>query len=391
MNIRIARVLRPLHVLSIACFLIVWNARKFSTWNASRKQRQDHQTTTTTKTKSQLRPSFNKMAYPTTDFTPHVQALLETIDLNGTCGTQLNLTVTKPFSIPTVHCPDYESYDIVSDAWCKVLKRIFRQRAIPTSISLSFSRADRKKANKNKHGNRCFESSSVNGTLCMTNFLEMERMKNQIEYPIMPWENRSSIPIWRGSPWMKRRNENETVANVVDNAIARSPRLRVVAWSLNHSNLLDARIGSLDNRLLKEQEWKERLTNGMHKLYPGPSFLPPQEYYTKYQVALVLGGFGAAFRTSIHLSTETAIVLQEYLYKEWFTDMMKPYIHYIPLREDLSDLEERMLWIRDNPVRVREIARNGRKFYERYLSFEKNEEHIVELAYRMGLRILSEQ
>ena len=123
----------------------------------------------------------------------------------------------------------------------------------------------------------------------------------------------------------------------------------------------------------------------MEKLYPVDSFIAREDYYTQYQVAVVLGGIGAAFRTSIHLSTETAVVLQEWQFKEWFTPMMKPYEHYIPLAEDLSDLYETMHWVKENPTKVRQIAKSGKLFYERYLSFEKNQEHIAELAFRMAL------
>jgi hypothetical protein len=235
-----------------------------------------------------------------------------------------------------------------------------------------------------KHGYRCFESSSENGEFCMINYLEIERMKDEIEYPIIPWENRSSIPIWRGTPWMKKGGEVTDPAKVYKDALSRSPRLQVVAWSYEHLDLLDAKIAEL--RWLKTHPyWEQRAFNGMDKLFLADSSIEPIDYYSRYQVALVLGGIGAAFRTSIHLSTETAIILQEWPFKEWFTSLMKPFEHFIPLAEDLSDLDITMRWVQEHPAEVRLIARNGRKFYERYLSFEKNQEHIAELAFRMAL------
>jgi hypothetical protein len=65
--------------------------------------------------------------------------------------------------------------------------------------------------------------------------------------------------------------------------------------------------------------------------------------------------------------------------------MMKPFVHYTPLLEDLSDLNTTMHWVAENPARVKEIARNRRKFYQQYLSLEKNADHIYKLAYRMSL------
>lgn len=148
--------------------------------------------------------------------------------------------------------------------------------------------------------------------------------------------------------------------------------------------MLNTKIGRLD-RLNKHPYWQQRATNGMEKFFPNRSYIPQEQYYTHYQVTLVLGGIGAAFQNSIHLSTETAVVLQEYRYKEWFTPLMEPFKYYIPLQEDLRNLEKMMQWVADHPARVHKIARNGREFYEWYLSFEKNEEHIAELAYRMAL------
>lgn len=103
-------------------------------------------------------------------------------------------------------------------------------------------------------------------------------------------------------------------------------------------------------------------------------------------VTLVLCGLGASFRTSIHLSTATAVVLQECDYHEWFTSLLVPFQHYIPLAKDLSDIGERMKWIRENPRRVKKIAEKGQQFYYDYLSFERNEEHIYEFVYRLSLK-----
>lgn len=102
-------------------------------------------------------------------------------------------------------------------------------------------------------------------------------------------------------------------------------------------------------------------------------------------MAVVLCGIGAAFRTSIHLETTTAVVLQDCDKLEWFTNLMTPLKHYIPMRKDFFDLDEKMKWIQSHPQQVRAIAENGHQFYLDYLSFERNEEHIHELVYRLTL------
>ena len=94
-----------------------------------------------------------------------------------------------------------------------------------------------------------------------------------------------------------------------------------------------------------------------------------------------------------------AVILQDFPYEEWFIKYMTPNIDYIPLKGDLSDLNETLHWVKENPRKVRQIAANGRLFYERYLSYENVEEFVYELVYRLaearmykgiGLNILPE-
>ena len=214
-------------------------------------------------------------------------------------------------------------------------------------------------------------------------------MSGNETFPILPWENRSSIPIWRGSPWAhvpqtvtKEANSSTVLDQLVRNA-RKIQRVRAVVFSYEHPDLLNAKFSG--DRGLPAELLKWNATNGLHKLLPFNK-IPKGKFYTEYQVAVVLGGVGAAFRTAIHLSTGTAIVLQKYVYEEWFTRFMKPFVHYIPLAEDLSDIGETMHWVRDNPDKVREIAERGQEFYEQYLSFERQQDMYYELLYRLALK-----
>lgn len=80
------------------------------------------------------------------------------------------------------------------------------------------------------------------------------------------------------------------------------------------------------------------------------------------------------------------MVLQSFPYEEWYVRFMRPFVEYVPLAGDLSNLTETLEWVRDNDGRVREIARAGREFYRRYLSYAAMEEFFYELAFRLALR-----
>lgn len=69
----------------------------------------------------------------------------------------------------------------------------------------------------------------------------------------------------------------------------------------------------------------------------------------------------------------------------WFFGL-KPNVHYIELRADLADLEERLQWCRDNDAACREIAEAGRAFaleyFEPALEFEVQSRVAERLARR---------
>ena len=46
-------------------------------------------------------------------------------------------------------------------------------------------------------------------------------------------------------------------------------------------------------------------------------------------------------------------------YYEHFYRDLKPFEHYVPVKEDLSDLEERIMWARENDAEAKKIAENA--------------------------------
>ena len=191
------------------------------------------------------------------------------------------------------------------------------------------------------------------------------------EYSIIPWKDRIQIPVFRGTAHGKMHGLSKVKPHrVLDFVLERCLRCRVVHFSTLHPDLVNAKfhrkLGELFNpeyRPLIENS----TTNGLHYLLP-ISKIPTELFFTNYQSALVLCGIGSAFQIVIHLSTETAMVLQACPFDKWFTKLMKPWEHFIPLDYELTMLNETMHWIQDHLEKVREISLNGRQFYLDYLS-----------------------
>ena len=62
----------------------------------------------------------------------------------------------------------------------------------------------------------------------------------------------------------------------------------------------------------------------------------------------------------------------------WFSNLIKPYIHYIPINYDLSNLIEQIEWVKNNDVEAEKIAMNAYSFAEIYFSGDYQKKYIKE-------------
>ena len=62
----------------------------------------------------------------------------------------------------------------------------------------------------------------------------------------------------------------------------------------------------------------------------------------------------------------------------WFKDRIRPWVHYVPVKADFSDLEENIRWIFENDGEARKIAENALEFARTELTPEKQQEYIMQ-------------
>jgi hypothetical protein len=80
----------------------------------------------------------------------------------------------------------------------------------------------------------------------------------------------------------------------------------------------------------------------------------------KYRYILNLDGHVSAFRLGGELKSGSVVFLPKSKYKLWFSDLLEEYIHYIPLKEDLSDLKTQYEWCENNLDKCQIITKNAR-------------------------------
>jgi len=130
--------------------------------------------------------------------------------------------------------------------------------------------------------------------------------------------------------------------------------------------LLDAGITNWNPRARKLQGMRYLQAIDVKKQPPLVSKLSPQEQ-SNYKYIINIDGHVTAFRLSLELSFGSVILLVKSNYHIWYMNMLKPYVHYVPVESDLSDLIEKIRWCRSNDAKCQEIASNALQFYNKYL------------------------
>ncbi|GAV08303.1 hypothetical protein RvY_18018 [Ramazzottius varieornatus] len=142
------------------------------------------------------------------------------------------------------------------------------------------------------------------------------------------WDEKQTKAFWRGRD-------------------ARMERLRLVELSRAHPDLIDAALTNFFFFRDKEE------SHGP----PGNRVDFFQFFQSKYQ--LNLDGTVAAYRFPYLLAGDSLVFKQDSQYYEHFYNDLQPGVHYIPVKRDLSDLEEKLEWAKTHDEEARVIAKRG--------------------------------
>ncbi|XP_078093038.1 protein O-glucosyltransferase 1 [Mustelus asterias] len=161
---------------------------------------------------------------------------------------------------------------------------------------------------------------------------DLMRKELEVSAEKWPWEKKVSKGFFRGS-----RTSSE-----------RDP---LILLSREEPMLVDA-------EYTKNQAWKsEKDTLGKP-----PAREIPLVDHCKYKYLFNFRGVAASFRFK-HLFLCGSLVFHvgsEWL--EFFYPQLKPWVHYIPVSQDLSNVRELLQFVQDNDLLAREIAARGHQF-----------------------------
>lgn len=220
--------------------------------------------------------------------------------------------------------------------------------------------------------------------------------KNCRDYRVgnMPdWDNKKSVAVFRGSstgcgttlitnPRLKiafisellRGGASKSYVSKIDSEIEKvggNGKILMKNFSQNTTpKLLDAFITKWKFRPRKTVDSKYIHTIDFENMGLPPAdktkFLTPEQQ-AEYKYIVNIDGYVSAFRLSQELGLGSVILLVESDWKMWYSDYLVPMIHYVPVKKNLSNLLDQIIWCQNNDSECKRIAQNALKFKQKFL------------------------
>ena len=113
--------------------------------------------------------------------------------------------------------------------------------------------------------------------------------------------------------------------------------------------------------------------------------LVPMLEQVKYKYLIDIRGGGSADRTKILLQLGRPIFIVDRPFKEWFFDDLKPMEHYIPVKQDLSDLIEKIDYMEEHPDLYEHIVKQMKEFSKKRFSKDSYLEYLKDIVLKFGI------
>ncbi len=141
---------------------------------------------------------------------------------------------------------------------------------------------------------------------------------------------------------------------------------------------LDIGITSVSKKYIIDESGKLGFINpsefGISKLSEKMS----KQLQSNYKYILVVEGNVSAHRLVTDMLFNSVIFLVDSIYTVWLSYLLKPYVHYIPIKSDFSDLFEKLEWCKSNDKKCEAIALNSRKLALKVLNIDYIYSHILQ-------------
>ncbi len=183
------------------------------------------------------------------------------------------------------------------------------------------------------------------------------------------WQNKCNRVAWRGShggradrhgevrreglrlkPLLRKFEQGKLTKAQVEDILFYFPRHRIVQRYIDDSRFDLGFTSATQKIALENYEF--------FRPYIKPRMLQQDALQFKYLLVLRGADVGSSFYWTMN-SGSLGLVMEGY-FESFASGHFKPWEHYVPFKADLSDLEERLEWCRNNDAECEDITRNAR-------------------------------
>ena len=99
-------------------------------------------------------------------------------------------------------------------------------------------------------------------------------------------------------------------------------------------------------------------------------YLPLKEMILAYRYVIDTQAHGFSGRLKYLMNSNRLLFMQDRFYTTFIEEKIKPWVHYIPVKYDFSDLVEKIQWAKENNEESKKIIKEMYKFSKEHLSID---------------------
>ena len=175
------------------------------------------------------------------------------------------------------------------------------------------------------------------------------------------WEAKKELAFWRGA------TTGGSLTTTTWDHIARS---KLVLLSLKYTQILDARF----NRVVQAAPGVREILTSRGMVSKTVSRVD----HLKYKYLIDVDGNTSTFERFFWLLLSNSLILkQQSSNLQWYYRALQPMVHFLPVKEDFSDLIEQIQWAKTHDREVKKMAEQATQFARNNLT---NEDHFLYLT-----------
>ncbi|MBS0625061.1 MAG: hypothetical protein JSS32_03335 [Verrucomicrobia bacterium] len=180
------------------------------------------------------------------------------------------------------------------------------------------------------------------------------------------WENKREMAFWRGS----------TTGGYFTHAGWDSfARAKLVLLSKSHPGVIDARFHSVtqcEPGVREMMKYKGLVASSVKK-----------EDHLRYKYLVDVDGNSCSYERYFWLLASNSLVIKQITPQiQWYYGALEPYKHFLPVKEDLSDLVEKIEWAKNHDKEARLMADEATRFTKENLTQEDTLVYLYHLLTR---------